>query len=88
MRPKLILLILVIIEVFLLLIFFSPSVALSMSRIVAESEYRQNPSPTTERAAREVVAWDRRRPLIVASLASLNIIVIIWYARRIKRPAA
>jgi hypothetical protein len=87
-RPKLILLILVIVEAFLLLIFFSPSAGFSKQRIVAVHEHRENPTPETERTARDAVASDRRRPLIVTGLASLNAIAIIWCARRLRQRMA
>ena len=87
MRPKLILIILVIVELFLVLIAFSPSVGFSMQSIAAMSEWRRNPNPETERVMQREEAWNRWRPQIVWTLAVADPLLIFYVARRYKRAA-
>jgi hypothetical protein len=85
MRPRLVLTVLIIAEPFLLLIGFSPSVGLRVSRISAVQQWRQNPNPETEAAMRSEVAWDTWRPRIIWTLAAINPIFIRYAWRRCER---
>ncbi len=86
MRPQVIVTILVIAELLLVLVAFSPSVGFRLSTTVAVTEWQQHPNPETETAMRRELGWDKLRPRVIWALAAANAFLIVYAATRCKRP--
>jgi hypothetical protein len=85
MRPRLVILILVIVECFMVLIMFSPSFGFTQGHVAAASRFVHNPTAENEAAYRTERNHDRAFQWTVYSVAALNPPAIIIYALRLRR---
>ncbi len=79
MRPRFVLTILLIIEIFCLVLVFSPGLWRSKAQISAAGAMRRNRTPETERAYQQAHDRDRFRQYAVCALAVVNAMGIIVY---------
>jgi len=87
MRPRFILTVLVIIELFCLVMVFSPGLWRSKRQLSALGAMLHNRTPETERAYERAHDRDRFRQYAVCTLAVVNAMVIIVYGGLQQRKA-
>jgi hypothetical protein len=85
MRPRLVITILILIQLFFVWIAFSPSVGFSMQSIIATREWRENPNPETERRMRIENNWDVWRPRFVWMVIVINGSLAVIYGAKLMR---
>ncbi len=90
MKPRLVLLIAVLVECLLLFMVFSPRTAQTQSQQppADSTQWRDDPTPETERAIRRQLAWEKWKPRLLWTLLIGNGAFLIFSGvRSFRRPA-
>ena len=84
-KPRLILLLAILIECFILYVLFAPRPDQSQQATDGSTQWRNDPTPAQESAIRRQIAWDEWRPRLFWILLVVNSVFTITCAVRLGR---